>query len=143
MNFVQTVHNTPDIAHCLQSGLQALGKHSAKIHVAQTRALEGSVDIDTCLKKKYPAAHRWDYVFGYQGKIYYVETHPASSSAEVKIILDKLTWLKEWRKTSAPHLEELCDASSYHWIATGSVKRSKYALWLAQNGITPQGILQL
>lgn len=148
MSFVQAVCDTPDIAHCLQKGLQALGTSSAKIHVPQIKALEGSVDIDTCLKNKYPDAPRWDYAFGYQGSVYYVEVHPASSTGEVETVIKKLAWLRTWRKHNSPALESLSGKSYYHWLATGGAiaitRRSKYYRALAQNKIIgPQRILTL
>lgn len=104
-----------------------------------TRDLAGSVDIDTCLKKLYPNAHRWDYVFGYKERIYYVEVHPADNTRKVGEITAKLGWLKHWRRLSAKNLEDLAGKSTYHWISTGkttsSVKRGKYRLILAEKGI--------
>lgn len=65
MNFIEVIRNVPEISDCLKNGLQALGNNSIKIEVSSTRDLGGSVDIDTCLKKRYPNAPRWDYVFSY------------------------------------------------------------------------------
>ena len=75
MNFADAVRSTPEIAECLKTGLQALGSNSEKIRETSTRSLEGSVDIDTCLRRIYPNAPRWDYIFGYKDRIYYVEVH--------------------------------------------------------------------
>ncbi|HOU12503.1 MAG TPA: hypothetical protein PKZ84_05260 [Anaerolineae bacterium] len=78
MDFIEAIHNTPDVAGCLQPGLQALQPaERAKITVSNTRELKGSVDIDACTKVKYPVEPRWDYVIGYQEFVYYVEFHPA------------------------------------------------------------------
>lgn len=144
MNFVSAIRNTKDVAGYLQNGLQALKKDSAKISVPSPRGLEGSVNIDECLKKKYPEEPRWDYVLGYQGRVYYVEVHPASTS-EVEAVIAKLRWLKGWRKTTA--LETLATQSTYHWIASGDVhitRHSKYERLLAENGLCmPQSRLSL
>ena len=75
MNFSDAVRNTLEIAECLKAGLQALGSNRHKIRVEDTRSLTGSVDIDDCLAKRYPNAPRWDYVFSYKERIYYVEVH--------------------------------------------------------------------
>ena len=54
MNFIGVIQSIPEIAECLKAGLQALGTNSSKVEVRSTRELIGSVDIDTCLKKRYP-----------------------------------------------------------------------------------------
>ncbi len=146
MNFADVVQSVPEIAKCLRKGLQALGANSRKIEVRSTRDLAGSVDIDTCLKKLYPNAHRWDYAFGYKDRIFYVEVHPAENTGKVGEITAKLGWLKQWRKLSAKNLEGWEGKSSYHWISTGktaaSVKRGKYLRILAVNGIRgPSAVL--
>ncbi len=146
MNFADVVQSIPEIANCLRKGLQALGTNSRKIEASSTRDLAGSVDIDTCLTKLYPNAHRWDYVFGYKDRIFYVEVHPAENTRKVREITAKLEWLKQWVKRSAKSLANLEGQSSYHWISTGktasSVKRGKYRLILAKNGIRgPSAVL--
>lgn len=70
MSFRIAVENVPELRNCLRNGLQALGTNSGKITVHTTRDLKGSVDIDTCLKNRYPNSPRWDYVFGYKDRIY-------------------------------------------------------------------------
>ena len=147
MSFAQAVQNTPGIAACLKAGLQALGTNSSKVEVRSTRELTGSVDIDTCLRKRYPTESRWDYVFGYKDRVYYMEIHPAGSTGEVRRVVAKLEWLKQWRRHSAPSLEDLEHCSTYHWVSSGrtasSVKRGKYRQILAQNGIRgPSSILK-
>lgn len=142
MNFEEAVQNVPEIATCLKSGLQALGSNSEKVKVASTRKLEGSVDIDGCLKRRYPNAPRWDYVFGYNGRLYYVEVHP-SSLGEVKSVVAKFEWLKEWRKSSAQSLENLKNLSSYHWVSsratTTILPGSRQRKMLDQRGIFVEG----
>lgn len=146
MSFADVIQSIPEIAQCLKKGLQALGGNSNKIEVRETRCLTGSVDIDTCLTNRYPNAPRWDYVFGYKDQIYYVEIHPAGSTGEVKTVVAKLMWLKQWRKLAAKNLEDLENQSTYHWVSSGrttsSVKRGKYLQILAQNGIRgPDSVL--
>ena len=146
MNFTEAVKSIPEIEKCLRKGLQALGTNSRKIKVSSTRDLAGSVDIDNCLKSHYPNESRWDYVFGYKERIYYVEVHPADNTRKVGEITSKLEWLKHWLERSAKSLEDLEGQSTYHWISTGktasSVKRGKYRQILAQNGIRgPDSVL--
>ena len=142
MNFEAAVQNVPEIATCLKSGLQALGSNSKKVKVASTRKLEGSVDIDGCLKRRYPDAPRWDYVFGYNGWIYYVEVHP-SSLGEVKSVVAKFEWLKQWRESAAQSLENLKNLSSYHWVSSGTTTTilpgSRQRKLLDQRGIFVEG----
>ena len=143
MSFVKAVQNTPEIAACFKPGLQALGSNSRKMNVRDTRALEGSVNIDECLEKRYPNAPRWDYVFGYKERVYYVEVHTAGSVGEVKHVIEKFKWLKQWRKDSAPNLEDLEDRSTYHWVSSGDtaryLKRGRYGKELNQAGIKVDG----
>lgn len=147
MNFIEAIQSIPEIAECLKNGLQALERQDkTKIKVNASRDLKGSVYIDECLEKRYPNAPRWDYVFGYKDRIYYVEVHPADNTRKVREVTAKLGWLKQWRKLSAENLEDLESQSTYHWISTGktlsSIKRGKYLQILAQNGIRgPDAVL--
>ena len=147
MNFTDAVARTPEIAECLKNGLQALERQDKnKINYKSSRDLKGSVYIDKCLERRYPNAPRWDYVFGYRDRVYYVEVHPADNTRKVREVTAKSQWLRQWRKRSARSLEDLEGQSTYHWISTGktasSVKRGKYLQILAQNGIhSPDSIL--
>ena len=126
--------------------VQALERQDKnKIKVNSPRELKGSVYIDECLKRRYPNAPRWDYVFGYRDRVYYVEIHPADNTRKVGEVTAKLGWLKQWR-IFAKNLESLEGQSTYHWISTGktlsSIKRGKYLQMLAQNGIRgPDSVL--
>ncbi len=107
--------------------------------------MKGSVDIDTCLKNRYPNSNRWDYVFSYKDNIYYVEVHQGKIS-EVKNIIQKVKWLKQWIKSSGEKLEALKEQSSYHWISlkgTASIRNgSRHRRDLDQNGIRgPSSVL--
>ena len=147
MNFINAIRNVSEIAECLKNGLQAFERQDRKkIKVNSSRDLKGSVYIDKCLERRYPNEHRWDYVFGYKDRIYYVEIHPAENTRKVEEITTKLGWLKRWRERSAKSLGDLEGQSTYHWISTGktasSVKRGKYRQILAQNGIRgPDSVL--
>lgn len=136
MDFIEAIHSTPDVAGCLQSGLQALQPaERAKIDVSNPRALKGSVDIDTCTKTKYPTEPRWDYVIGHQESVYYVEFHPAYAK-EVNTVLAKRQWLRQWQNNTP--LSALQGKSTYHWIASGDIgitPGSRYSRQLAQHGI--------
>ena len=136
MDFIEAIDNTPDLAGCLQPGLQALQPgERARLDVSNPRALKGSVDIDTCTKIKYPTEPRWDYIIGYQEAIYYIEFHPANAG-EVNTVLAKHQWLRQWQAHTP--LKELQNESTYHWIASGDIgftHGSKYSRLLSQQGI--------
>lgn len=147
MNFADAVQSTPEIAQCFKKGLQALGGDSSKIKVRSTRDLKGSVDIDTCLTSRYPNAPRWDSVFGYKNRVYYVEVHQGRTS-EVGRIIRKFNWLKQWRVRSATSLEDMKDQSSHHWVSTqgtASIRQgSNLRRRLDQNGIHgPSSVLNV
>ena len=139
MSFINAVRSTPEIAECLKSGLQALRSNRHKINAGETRSITGSVDIDDCLAKRYPNAPRWDYVFCYKNRLYYVEVHQGRAS-EMENVIAKLDWLRQWRARSAKSLEDLKDMSTYHWISTGKIdsvfaKNNRYRRILRQKSI--------
>jgi hypothetical protein len=114
-NFQRAVEATPDIANGYKPGLSALGIYSSKISVDHTSLIEGSVDIDTCTTNRYPNASRWDYVFSYNGKAYFVEVHSAKTD-EVSTVLRKLQWLKDWLRVHAPQINSLKASKPFYWI---------------------------
>lgn len=124
-----------DVAACLEPGLQALGKYSRWIEGDELGYIEGSVDIDTCLTKKYPQDNRWDYAFGLKNRLYYVEFHHLTDS-EVSVVIAKYSWLKDWQNRQ-PNPHELKANSSYYWIVTkGSLaKGSRYRRMLTSAGL--------
>jgi len=119
MTFEQAVEATPDVATGFRSGLTALGTYSAKVSVSDTHLIEGSVDIDKCTTAKYPNSNRWDYAFAYKGEIFFIEVHSANSS-EVRVVLRKLQWLKDWLHQEAPEMDKQKAKScpSFYWIQT-------------------------
>lgn len=117
MTFQQAIEATPDVAAGFKNGLTGLGNHSSKISVTNTNLLQGSVDIDECTITKYPNANRWDYVFAYKGEAFFIEVHSANSS-EVRTVLKKLQWLKDWLHQQAPEINKLKakSRSPFYWI---------------------------
>lgn len=113
--FQKAVEATTDVRNCYQAGLLALGIHTSKISVASPSFIEGSVDIDRCTTTKYPNSNRWDYMFAYNGKAYFVEVHSANTS-EVKTVLNKLKWLKEWLSQNATEINKLKAKNPFYWI---------------------------
>ena len=137
--FQKAVEGTPDISTAYRSGLQALKRSDrGAFDVADTRLLDGSVDIDTAVQEKYPNENRWDYAIGYSGKVCYVEVHPAYTS-EVSVVENKLRWLKTWLKEKVPLLDAIPKATpAFVWVQTGKggiLPQSSQAKRLATLGI--------
>lgn len=122
--FHTAVDKTPDISGAFMNGLAALKGNSNKIFPQNTRLIEGSVDIDSATAKLYPHDNRWDYVLGYDRKAYFVEVHPANSS-NVREMLNKLAWLRNWLSKSARALNNIKADKAFIWIQTGKVSLPK------------------
>ena len=145
MSFQTAVTNTPEIRNCYQQGLKALGGHSTVINVRETRACEGSVNLDTCLLGVRPDDNRWDYCFAYKGEAYFVEVHPADTS-NVETVINKLNWLRAWLINHAPAINALKAAILFHWIHTGSshiLAGSKQYRMAAEHKILPKARLDI
>jgi len=145
LTFKQAVEATPDIANGYKNGLSALGQYSNKINAADTRLLNGSVDIDTCTTLKYPNANRWDYALAYSQKVYFVEVHSAKTS-EVSAVLRKLQWLKDWLNSHAPEINKMKAQQPYYWIMSNNnkiLKGSSQARQISQAGLKPISCLNL
>ena len=130
-SFRKAIENTPDVQHGFREGLQAM--------VKDARRLDGSLNIDEETKMLYPNESRWDYAVGYDGKVYYVEVHPANTS-NIEEVIKKKVWLVKWLKEKAPSLNALKAGSpKFQWAATESgvhiSSQSMYARRLSQRGI--------
>lgn len=136
--FYSAVTGTKEISNGYQTGLKALGSKSTKISVPDTKLLNGSVDIDDCVKNIYPSENRWDYAIGYNETAYFIEIHPAETSSVTKMIA-KMTWLKQWLKTQAPMMDKIkASEFPFQWVASGRnaiAKNSKEAHQLSKSGI--------
>ena|SRR5260221_14481211 len=115
MTFEEAVKTTPDVAACFKKGLIALGQHSSKVEVSKTRKLQGSINIDDCTSAKYPNENRWDYAFAYNQQVFFIEVHSANSR-EVRTVLKKLQWLKDWLHHKAPEVNKLKAKNPFYWI---------------------------
>lgn len=115
--FRQAVEATPDVALGFRTGLTALGVHSSKVSVSDTSLLEGSVDIDNCTTAAYPNSNRWDYAFAYKGEVFFIEVHSANTR-EVRAVLKKLAWLKDWLHQKASEINKLKAKTQlpFYWI---------------------------
>lgn len=140
------VGNMPSIANCFQTGLKAMGAHATKIEVENTRLLCGSINIDECLKLKYPQSNRWDYAICYNKSVYFIEVH-SGHTGEVNTMLKKLQWLKDWLSSDAQVLKSIAaKPKAFFWILSKGnhiLKGSRQSKLLAQKGLTPISRLKL
>ena len=134
------------------SGKEAVeGSYRAQITSANGWKFTGSVDMDAHFKATEGQSNRWDYGIGIsqangQELVCWVEPHPASSTGEVRKMLDKLAWLKE--KLDAPAFKKLKAMTHvpgraghpFYWLRTlnGECRitaHGKEAKLLAQKGL--------
>jgi hypothetical protein len=143
--FKSAVEATAEIQYCYQPGLQALGTHRKKIKLATPVLCDGSVEIDECVKSIYPNDSRWDYCLSYKGNVYFIEVHTANTR-EVRAVLKKLQWLKDWLIAKAPQLNSLKAKQPYYWVQSNNyaiLENSPQARSIAQVGLKPISKLQL
>lgn len=133
-----------------QSGKRAIkGEHRSAVSVSPPWTHTESVDLDAHFEKSEPNACRWDYGLGVGRDgaelVIWVEPHPASSTGEVKRLVEKVKWLKcKLRLPEFKQLKDLTDATTteghipYRWLHSGSlqiIRGSKEARTLALAGI--------
>lgn len=70
VSFKDSVNNCDEIKNALKPGLSALKGNSKDVKAADTKLIEGSVDIDEAVRDKYPEDSRWDYVVGYSNEAF-------------------------------------------------------------------------
>lgn len=129
------------------SGKEAVkGSYRAQITPRNGWKFTGSVDIDDHFTATEGHSNRWDYGIGIsqadaQELVCWVEPHPASSTGEVRKMLDKLAWLKE--KLDTPDFKKLKAMTvghPFYWLRTlnGECRipaHSKEAKQLVKNGL--------
>lgn len=145
MLFKQGVEAVLGLRDAYRPGLGAIkAQYRDRIFCADTRRLKGSVDLDSALQESLPNDPRWDYgigVAGTNGKecIHWIEVHPATEG-DVKEVLKKHCWLREWLHQHAPALLRMTAcAKGYAWVATKSVgfhQGSPRARQLAAQGVS-------
>lgn len=134
--FQEAIENTPEVKDGYCSGLKAVkGSDHSKIVPSKTLLINGSLDIDTCVKDIYPKENRWDYAISYNDKVTFLEIHPAYDK-EIMVLQKKLAWLKSWLKSKAPLIAALSRSDKpFCWVPSGetgflstAVSRKKIAL---------------
>jgi len=146
ISFEDAVKKTPDIQNCYQRGLRALGQHSARIQLSHPSQCNGSVDIDSCVRANYPQENRWDYAFAYESEVFFVEVHSANTS-EVRTVLRKLQWLKDWLNLHAPLINRMqAKGIPYYWISSNGyhiLKSSSQHREIIGSGLKPISAVKL
>ncbi len=124
MTFKEAVEATPNLSGTFQVGLQALrAEDKPHIEVENTRKLTGSVDVDKALQSVEPNANRWDFGIAYRHTnrsaevVYWTELHTASD-AEVKVVIKKARWLRDWLKADGKRLAAF--ESDIVWVSSGA-----------------------
>jgi hypothetical protein len=136
MTFVESIGRTPDLNTCVPGvGLRALSAHSRVVTDYDPRRLEGSLDLDRCLRERYPNDNRWDYVFGYRGHAWYLEVHEANGGHSV--VIGKAAWLRKWLAANRRGISGMPTVGKrLYWAPTGRVRTNdKSDRQLAQSGI--------
>lgn len=123
MSFRNAVRRTLNLENAWRPGLSALrAKDRAHILPEDTRLLRGSADVDSALQKHDPNANRWDFAIAYKHLnrksdcLYWVEIHTANDK-EVKVVLNKLRWLRTWLGGDGKHLAQF--ERDFVWISSG------------------------
>ena len=145
--FQVAVENTEEVKNGFRVGKQAIkSADRSKVDAAESKKLQGSLDIDSQVKALYPMDPRWDYALSYADKIYYLEVHPAETS-EIDKVVSKVKWLKNWLKNKATKINELPKAEHpYIWIQSGRyaiLPTSKDKMKLSVSGIVATNKLSL
>jgi hypothetical protein len=124
VSFKKAVTKTPHLGNAWKPGLQALrAQDRTHLKPEDTQLLQGSVDVDSALQAAQPNAHRWDFAVGYlhahwqKDFVYWVEVHTANDT-EVKVVLDKLRWLKGWLAGEGKLLNTF--ERDFIWVSSGA-----------------------
>ena len=144
--FRTAIAATPDVAGHWQIGLRALGANSSRVALADTSKCNGSLDIDTALTPVQRNANRWDYALMYDGRVVYLEVHPAASGANINEMIAKVRWLQNWLTTRATALRALPTRYPFIWVASGKTNllpSGAQRTALADAGLKPISHLRL
>ncbi len=124
MTFKEAVEATPHLQDAWKAGLGALRSiDRPHIKAADTRQLQGSVDVDTALQPFEPNSHRWDFAIAYQHTnraqefIYWVETHTGSDK-EIAVVFRKMAWLNNWFQGDGKELAKF--EREIVWVPSGA-----------------------
>lgn len=129
------------------SGLGALASTDKRhIKVPNTSLINGSLNLDNAAKQDMPADNRWDYAIDYDGKVFFIEIHPASTS-EIPTMLNKVDCLRQWLMAINVDLLSLPPINrKFYWVSSGKTAirftpASRQAKQLAAKKIDPVGTI--
>ena len=140
--FKKAVEDTPEVQNCYCKGKTAIiNREQNKVELDDPGKCGGSLFIDKCLVDQglYPNDNRWDYAIDYKGEVFFVEVHTASTD-EVRTVLNKLVWLKDWLTQKAPDINALRAKTPFYWIQSNGyhiLKNSSKEREVIQKGIKP------
>jgi hypothetical protein len=123
VTFRQAVDGTRDLEGAWRAGLGAVHERDRnRLRTEQTRRLSGSVDVESALTPRYRDERQWDYAVGFRPTntkaevVYWLEVHPANEG-EVRVVLEKLEFLRRWLRENGPKLNAMPKA--FIWISSG------------------------
>ncbi|MCF8371294.1 MAG: hypothetical protein K9H64_06715 [Bacteroidales bacterium] len=140
--FKQAIEATEEVRFCYKEGKSAiLNRERNKVELSDPRKCGGSLFIDQCLIEQnlYAQDNRWDYAIDYNGEVFFFEVHTANTR-EVRTVLNKLSWLKDWLNQKAPEINILKAKTSFYWVqSNGShiLKNSSQEREVLQEGLKP------
>lgn len=125
--FRDAVLATPDVADGFCEGLEAFGEYKSKIKVPDPKKIDGSLDIDATTVSLYPDDNRWDYAICYDGEVFYIEVHSATTR-EVSKMIQKLQWIKSWLVNKAPKIHNLTTKTkqAFYWVQSSKCDIPKH-----------------
>jgi hypothetical protein len=124
LTFQRAVEQTPDLKGAWREGLKALREIDRnRVDAQDTRRIKGSVDVEEALVASYPGERQWDYAVGFHPTnlggevvVYRLEVHPAKDG-EVRVVLEKLQFLKKWLRERGTKLNTMRRA--FIWVSSG------------------------
>ncbi len=129
------------------SGLGAvIAPDRRHIKVPDTFLIKGSLALDSAAKQDMPDSNRWDYAIDYNGEVFFIEIHPASTS-EIPTVINKVNGLRQWLATINADLLSLPPVNrKFYWVSSGKTAlrvtpSSRQAKQLAAKKIIPVGTI--
>lgn len=113
----------PKLQDFYKKGLGAFESiDKSHIDVPDTRLIIGSIALDKAALNDMPADNRWDYAFDYEGKVFFIEVHPARAS-EIDTVINKVTGLRQWLTNIGANLLLLPPTNRvFYWVSSGNTK---------------------
>ena len=130
--------------YCCQGLGAFLPADKIHIRVPNTKQIYCSIALDEAALKDMPDENRWDYVLDYNGEVFFIEIHPASTS-EIKTMIKKLDGLFKWLRIINANILSLPPKNRvFYWVSSGKnriLPSSSQAKQLALKKIVPVGTI--